>query len=266
VTIRRRGFGSGHAYYVDGMMGEPTKLAGMEGLVKAPGVTSILRMMPKDALSQWYSRTAADYAVNHWAELSELPLMGKGGRHAAIMNAPNEDRDAAAGKGTKVHGYAARLALGEPLRSLDIPDELVGHVRAYAAWLRRYQVETIAAELVVINRAVGYCGSVDLIAELRDQVWLLELKTSRSGIFRESALQATGYEHAESYVHPPEWDNEHPVKELAIDRCGSVWIRSDGVDLRALDTGPDVWAYFQRLALNYQAEDDSRTWVGELIE
>lgn len=263
MTIRRRGFGSGHGYYVDGMPGEPTRLAGYEGLVKAPGVTSILRMMPKDTLSQWYSRTAADYAVNHWDELARLPIMA---RHKQIANAPNEDRDAAAGKGTKVHGFAARLVTGEPLRQLDVPDELAGHVRAYAAWLKRYQVEPIATELVVINRAVGYCGSIDLIGELRSQVWLLELKTSRSGIWRESALQACGYQNAETYVHLNAWDDEHPLKELGIDRCGSVWIRSDGCDLRALDTGPDVWAYFQRLAANYQAEADTKTWIGELIE
>jgi hypothetical protein len=263
VTIRRRGFGSGHAYYADGVAGPPTQLAGMAGLVKLPGVTSILRMMPKDQLSRWYSRSAADYMVNHWQELARLPLME---RHKLVAGAAEEDRDAAAHRGTAVHRWAEQLAQGKRIDWAQVPDELAGRVRAYQEFLKRYDVEPIAVELVVANRAVGYCGSGDLVAHVRGQVWLLELKTARSGIYRESALQACAYEHGEVYVNIGEWDDERPLKELGIERCGSVWIRSDGADLRALDTGPDVWDYFCRLAANHAAEDDTRQWVGELID
>ena len=261
MTIRRRGFGTGHAYYADGVEGPPTRLAGMQGLVKLRGVTSILGMMPKDQLSRWYSRSAADYMINHWSELAQLPLME---RHKLVAGAANEDRDAAAHRGTAIHRFAEQLVAGRPLG--EVPEELAGHVRAYAAFLRRYDVEPVAVELVVANRAVGYCGSADLVAHVRGQVWLLELKTARSGIYRESALQACAYEHGEVYVNIGEWDDERPLKELGIDRAGSVWIRSDSCDLRALDTGPDVWDYFCRLAANHAADDDTRAWIGELID
>jgi len=248
VTIARRNYGTGHGYKLDG--------------IKAPGVTRILGMMPKDALSQWYGRTAADYAVNHWAELAKLPIMD---RHKRIAGAANEERDTAARKGTAVHRYAEPLARGQRIDWGAVPDELAGHVRSYAAWLRRYDVDPVAIELLVANRLVGYCGTADLVAHLLGQVWLLELKTARSGIFRESALQACAYSRAETYGAVGEAE-EHPLSGLGIERCGSVWIRSDGCDLRALDTGEEVWAYFCRLAANFAAEDDSREWVGELID
>jgi hypothetical protein len=262
VTLRRRGFGQGHAYYADNVRGIPTTLAGMEGLVRLPGVTSIRDLLPKENLKRWYGRTAADYCINNWDELAALPLME---RHKLIAGAADAQKQTAAARGTAVHRYAEQLVQGRPLRSLEVPVEHQGFVRSYAAFLRRYEVEPIAVELIVINRAVGYCGTADLVAHVRGQVWLLELKTAQSGLWPESALQAAGYEHAETWVNVGEWDDEHKLEAFGIERAGAVWIKPDVCEFRSLDTGPDVWAYFQRLAANWWANEDMKTWIGELI-
>jgi hypothetical protein len=67
----------------------------------------------------------------------------------------------------------------------------------------------VARDLVVVNRTVSCCGRVDLISDLpaltcdgQDipaALWLLDLKTSRSGVFPESALQLCGYRNADKF-------------------------------------------------------------------
>jgi len=261
MTLVRRNYGRGHGYKRNGR--------------RQPGVTAILReTMPKGALIRWAGNTVADYAVDNWADLAAMPVTD---RLAKLRGAADAERDAAARRGTEVHALADRLAVGE---AVEVPEELAGHVESYRRFLGDWRVEPIATELVVAGHAgrVAYCGTADLLAHMADRaVWLLELKTSRSGIYRESALQATGYSRAEVYTLPGEAGVEHPLDGLGIERCGAVHIRSDGYDLRPLDTGDEVWRYFCRLAAIYA--DDRRVeatldpgaylsgaWVGEAIE
>jgi hypothetical protein len=93
----------------------------------------------------------------------------------------------------------------------------------------------------------------------------LDLTTSKSGIFREKALQTTAYAHAETYsIFGDEAEGaEYPLAELGIEFCGGVHVRADGYDLHPLESGPSVWAYFNRLALNYRAAEETKQWVGE---
>lgn len=254
MIIERRNSGTGHSYKVN--------------RVKYPGVTTILReQMPKPALRQWHSNVTANYAVDHWDELSDMMVSD---RIKALAGAANEDRDSAARRGTRVHRLAEQLALGwEP----EIPEELAGHVDAYRLFLDRYQPDPIASELVIANRRVRYCGTADLVAHLMGQVWLLEIKTARSGIWRESALQACAYQHGEWFTIPGE-DGDglvHPMSDLGIDRCGALHVRSDGYDLRPLETGPETWDYFRRLAWLFHRDEPhdkslGRRWVGDAVE
>jgi hypothetical protein len=254
MTIIRRTYGTGHGYKVNGR--------------KFPGVTTIIReQTSKGGLNKWYGDMAAAYAVDHWAELAEMKVSE---RIKAIAGAANEDRDSAARKGTQVHRLAEQLALGwEP----EVPEELAGHVAAYRLFLDRYRPDPIASELVIANRRVRYCGTADLVTHLLGQVWLLEIKTARSGIFRESALQACAYQHAESFTIPGEDSDglEHPMADLGIERCGALHVRADGYDLRPLDTGEECWSYFRHLARLYHMDephdrDLPRRWIGAAVE
>jgi len=216
--------------------------------------------MPKDALIRWAGNTTAGFAVDNWARLDGLPVTE---RLAELQGAADAERDAAARRGTEVHSLAERLALGE---AVEVPEELAGHVESYRRFLARFDPEVIAVELVVANARPRYCGTADLVCFLMGAVWLLELKTSRSGIFRESALQATAYSRADVYTLPGEAGVEHSLAGLGIERCGALHIRSDGYDLRPLDTSDEVWRYFCRLAANHALDERSREWVGEAVE
>jgi hypothetical protein len=234
VTISRRKYGTGHAYYVDGE--------------KVPGVTTVLKVLPLN-LAGWAARTTAEYALDNWATLSEMPPSQ---RLRAMEGARNKVRDAAARRGTEVHKLGEALAEGQEVK---VPDELAGHVGAYRDWLDRIQPAVMATELVVASRKHRYCGTSDLIADLPELLlgpelispcrWLLELKTTASGVWPESALQATAYRHADVYVHPEHPDDEQPMELLGIERAGVIWIKSDACELRPVDTGPELWDFFQ---------------------
>ena len=254
MTVKRRNAGSGHSYYVDDE--------------HYPGVTTILGdTVPKRGLIDWASRTTAEYAVNFWDDLAELPVSD---RLALLLAAKNKDRDGAGRRGTQVHKLARKLIAGE---AVDKPDELAGHIDSYLDFLDVVDPEPIATELVVANRTHRYCGTADLVAKLpamegpdyefSPATWLLDVKTARSGIFWDMALQLCGYEHAEVYRHPDDPALECPVSWLGIEHCGAIHVTADGWELRPLDTGPDVWEYFLHLRWLYDRQKPP--WVGDAI-
>lgn len=220
-ATRRVARGSGHSYYLDG--------------VKALGVTTALgEGFPKPALIGWAANTTAGYAVDHWEELAEL---GIAERLRTLEKARYADRDEAGNAGTAVHNLALQLALGE---EPEIPEYLEGHVDSYLRFIVEWSVLERLVEVVVVNRRYGYMGTLDLVAEIQGDRWLLDFKTARSGVFPENALQLAAYRYAETYIGADGLEHELP----AVDRCGVVHIRSDGYDLVPVEAGPDEWRIF----------------------
>ena len=79
-------------------------------------------------------------------------------------------------------------------------------------------------ESPVANITPGAAGTIDLVADLADGYrWLLDLKTTRSGIFREVALQLAAYRYAEWVLDPAGTVTPMP----AVDRVGAVWLQAD---------------------------------------
>jgi len=152
------------------------------------------------------------------------------------------DVDEASSKGTMVHRLAEALARGE---EVEVPDLVAGHVESYLRFLEEWDPRNALLERVVVSRRWRYMGKLDLIADFpgtwpAGTPWagepigrgLLDLKTSRSGIFAETALQLAGYGFAETMLDGID-DNgdavEVPLPE--VDWFGAVWIRADGYDV-----------------------------------
>jgi hypothetical protein len=263
MTIKRRRYGrTGFGYKIDGE--------------SVPGVTKVLGMMPRDNLIKWAAESTADYTLNHWDELAQMPYAD---RLKAMYGSRFLITQPAAKRGTEVHAFAAQLAEEELDWSL-VPPELRGHVEACADWLDSMDVAALenGSELVVASREHLYCGSADLVADLaalrcdRELIppcrWLVEVKTTAKGPFPESALQATAYQHADVYVHPDYPDAEQPMSLLGIERCGVLQLASDDWAFYPVDTGPDVWETFLRLRWLFDQEDSGamRGWVGTPAE
>lgn len=253
---RRVNRGRGHSYYIDG---EKTK-----------GVTTLLGLgIPKPALVNWAATTVSDYVINRLdrrklddgetvfvadelvEDLRDLNArkqrpekMGAQFPRTALAKVlatvRYEEVDKASKKGTQVHRLAEQLSLGE---EVEVPDELEGHVDAYLAFLEDWQPRDAQVEVIVINRTYRYMGTVDMICRLPPPwgITLLDIKTARSGVFGDTALQLVGYGRAETILDPVTGD-ETPMPK--IESYGAVWVRADGYDMIPMDITDEEWRCF----------------------
>jgi hypothetical protein len=156
-----------------------------------------------------------------------------------------------------------------------VPAGLEGHVESYVAFLDEFDVQPVLVERTIWSPEHNYCGTFDLIAQLLDpddpepdpalrqrNTWLLDIKTNRSGIFGETALQLAAYRYAEIVIG--EGDEDDAPLPL-IDLTGAVHVRADGYDLvpvEASETEFRRFLYAQQIA---EFTNTSRDLVGEPI-
>jgi hypothetical protein len=244
-TRRVESRGGGHWYRLDGE--------------KVDGVTTVIKEgIPKGALPYWAAKETATYAADNMTTIGELE------REAIIdllKGAPWRDMDRAAKRGIAVHGYAEAIINGE---EVDVPDELVGHVDSYLKFLKDFDVQPVLVEGVVGHRAHRWMGTLDLIADLADGLrWLIDVKTTKSGIWPETAVQLAAYKHAEFWLD--QYGKERPM--YAVQNCAGLWVRGDGYDLIPVDAGPDTYRVFrhaQQIA-RFQTVT-SKTVIGDAIQ
>ena len=253
--------GRGHTYYLDGewcpgvttilsngipkggLIGWASKIPAevvANGLTVAKsettGKTHIVADELMAELRAWQdSRTGKD--VVKWGDHTPLPRSAVAD---AIASLRFRDLDAAANKGTEVHKLAERLAHGE---EVEVPEELAGHVRSYLRFLEEWQPYDALIERVIVNRRWRYMGKLDMIARfdnlpdwLAERIGstsgtgLLDVKTSRSGIFSEVALQLEAYRRGETML-----EGREEVPMPAIDFVAAIHVRTDGYDVYAFD-------------------------------
>jgi hypothetical protein len=254
MSIKRVNHGRYHSY-VDTDTG-----------LKIPSVTTITGDgVPKPALINWAGNATAEYAVDHWNELADLPPSK---RLKVLQGARYADRDAAANRGTQVHKMGQKLVAGE---RVTIPDGLEGHVQSYVRFLDDFDVQPVLVEAVVVSHTHKICGTLDLLGDLIDPDdpdpeprrvrWLLDLKTSRSGVFGESALQLAGYRFSDCWVDGD--GKEYDMPE--VERTGVVHIRADGYDLVPVEAGEAQYRAFLYAQQIGRFVADSRELIGEPI-
>jgi hypothetical protein len=227
----------GRQYFIDGE--------------QVPSVTTLKNGGLPKHLEQWSADETAGYAVDHWDELAELPLSK---RLAVLSKARFGPRDAAAGRGTKIHGLAEQLIAGE---EVDVPEPLRGHVDACVRFLDDWDAQPLVVERPVFNRRWRYAGRPDLFATLNDgRRWLLDWKTSGKEPWGDVAFQLAGYRYAEVYLD--QQNEEQPVP--AVDAAGVVWLRADGYDLFPFEVGPGVYREFLYIKSVAEAAEHSREY------
>ena len=193
---------------------------------RVPGVTTLIGDgVPKPALINWAANATAEYAVDRWDELAEL---GPAARLKRLQGARYEDKDRASKRGTDVHKAAEQLLAG---KQVQVPEEIAGHVESYARFLDAFKVEPVHVEFSCISYRWGYAGTADLYASLElpgdgRVLTLDDLKTSRSGIFGETALQLAGYRYADVWLI-----DGQEVQPPQVDFCFGIHVRADGFDL-----------------------------------
>jgi len=181
---------------------------------KYPGVTSVVGMLPKPALQYWAAKKVAEAAIER-GTVTERDMDW-------LKSAPRRDLNNAADIGTEVHDALDDMVTkGESTHSGQIGMFLDG----YQQWVERYDPQWVMNEETVLSRHddLGYAGSFDVIADIAGERWLIDFKTTRSGIHPEVALQLSAYANAQEIIHPD--GSSEPLPK--IDRCGVLWLRPD---------------------------------------
>lgn len=234
----RRNYGRGHGYKLDGR--------------KAVGVTTVLDVMDKPALRNWYAKTAAERAVNEWDTIATMPVAE---RLTYIQYGPRDKVQKAALRGNQIHDLGEKLAHGE---EVDVPPEHVGPVEAYARWLDEWEVEPIAAETPLAHTEHGYAGTADLWARVgaRDgAVCLLDIKTG-SGVYNETGLQLAAYRY--SNLMQPEKGVE--IETPAVDLVYVAHVNPDHVRTLPVVADEHVFRTFLYLLQIHRARTSWEEW------
>lgn len=241
--IRRINSGRGHRY-VDA-----------NGLT-VPGVTTLLKALPKDALINWAAEITAEAALNRWEELAAMPPAA---RLKALKRARYDELDKASGRGTKVHELAEKLMAGQRVA---IPEGLDGYVESYVRFLDEWDVEPVLTEAVVFSHTYGWAGTLDAIAKVTGLgLALYDIKTARSGVFGETGLQLAGYRYSDCYMEKGE-----PQDIPEVDWTGVVHVRADGYSLVPVEAGEDQLRALRYVQQVGQVVEDFRDLVGQPLE
>lgn len=222
TRLQRRNYGRGHGYMIDG--------------TKVLGVTTVLDVIDKPALRNWYAEQAAKRAVDEWDRIAEMPMSE---RLEYIRWGARDRVRAAALRGNEIHDLGHKLAEGA---DVDVPAEHRGPVEAYARWLDEWDVTPVAAETPLCSVTHGYGGTADLWARIgkRDNALaLLDIKTGK-GVYSETGLQLAAYRYAE--LMQPEKGVEIPVQP--VDLVYVAHVLPDAVRCLPVIAGPEVFRLF----------------------
>lgn len=236
--------GRGHSYELDGE--------------KVVGVTTAMNGIPKGALVPWAAGVVAEKAYDDpdYFETQRTKL----DREDFIRWAKElrfKSRDNAANRGTEVHNIAEKILRGEDVR---FTDELAGHVDSYIGFLNDFEPDLFAVELVVVSRRYGYMGRLDAMWWINgfDGLRIDDIKTTRTGIYPDTAVQQAAYAAAETFLVPAPAEQTDAMREYLagvdlvpdavkpgdeapmpeVSGVGAVWVRADGYDHHDLEFDP----------------------------
>jgi hypothetical protein len=152
-----------------------------------PSITTILKVIDKsNALVPWASKIVATASKEH-PEWSIEKLCAE----------PAEQRDNAGSRGTTVHDIMEALGRGNMPNVDAIAPAFQGYAKAGILFFKNNIKKVINLEYSVINEAVGYMGTGDIIYEGHDgRIYAGDFKTGKY-LYNTTGLQLSAAKHAE---------------------------------------------------------------------
>lgn len=226
-----------------------------------PSVTTILRVIDKSGpLVGWAKRETAACAVRN---LDMLVRMREAGGDAAavawLKGIPDFRRDTAADIGTRVHKLVEQLARGaEP----EVTAEEAPYVAAYRTFLAAFRPRFVAVEELVVSLRHGYAGTLDAIATIDGETWVLDVKTG-TGLYPETGLQLAAYASADFIGRP---GSARRFRLPRATRYAAIHVRPEGARLveYRVDRGTFA-AFLEARRLFAWQQGPAKSVVGELV-
>jgi hypothetical protein len=248
-----------------------------------PGVTTILKSLPKEALNKWNLRKAVELAM---AGEAKWDWDGNGTLVDYLIAAGEREAFKAADIGTNAHNFAEAHMLG-----LEPDFEALGkkekkHAACYLNFVRDYQPKPVLVEKVLAyidpksNRPL-YCGTMDLIADLfwndtqnssrlpndwvDGETWMCDYKASAGQPRPSHALQTAAYRYSTHWI-----DEDGVLQEMVPVDHGAVILLNGGKGescyrMYKLDTSKIVFQVFKALlTISNFSKIEDRVIIGEM--
>jgi hypothetical protein len=167
--------------------------------IKVPGVTSSVGMLPKDFLTFWAAKEAAEAAVNNWDIVSELCKRDPKGAIDYLKSAHRRKSKTASDLGSAAHDMFERQARGDIINPRHVHADIKPHVRWFDEFLQEVQPEFLHLEETVWSDTHLYAGSFDAIAKVDGEIVVLDWKTSKA-VYDSVALQLSAYRYADRII------------------------------------------------------------------
>lgn len=231
-----------------------------------PGVTTVLKSLPKAALEKWNLKKAVALALEGESKWGSWD--GNGNIVDYLIAAGEREAFKAADIGTNAHNFAEAHMLGQNPVLEDLGKKEQKHALCYLNFVEDYQPEPVLVEKVLTyidsktNQPL-YCGTMDLIAKLtwndkRDssrlpndwvdgETWMCDYKASSSAPRPSHALQTAAYRYATHWI-----DEDGSLQEMVHVDHGAVILLNGGKGescyrMYKLDTSKVVFHVFKCL-------------------
>ena len=210
------------------------------------GVTTITKVLDAPALTNWKMTEVARSAIENAERLVEDREAGK--TEAAVKYLTTLSTTAM-DRGSRIHGSIEQVLRREPA-DIDPRDEAA--VAGARAWLNdqatQHGLRPLEVEAFLISETHGYGGTLDLIAELDGETWLLDWKTGKSvawpsgDVYSDHRLQLAAYAHAD-FIAKPGDPTRYPLPEVT--RFGIVHVTDGGTRLYEAPVTDADWTAFR---------------------
>ncbi len=223
----------------------PRHLYYFDGRGPWPGVTTVTGVLDKPALTGWKLAQVAESAIASAERLIEDREAGKADAAVKWLTTLSTS---AMDRGTRIHAAVESVLRREPA---DIDPRDADAVSGARAWLnqavRERGLRVLEVEAFTISETRGYGGTVDLIAELDGEVWLLDWKTGKSvawpdgRVYSDHRLQLAAYSNADFLA-----DAGDPARRPLppITRHGIIHVTDSGTRLLDAKVGDRDWSAF----------------------
>lgn len=215
-------------------------------------VSDVLGVMDKPPLNQWKLNQVAAYAVdNHeaWSGLDRAAALD------LLKRAPFRGSATGAAVGTNAHAVVEELAAG---RGVERDEANAWVLDAWQGFTSEFEIKVIESESVAWNPGVGYAGRMDLLTEItalpqwvRERTgWpdpatiLVDAKSTRSGIWPETALQCCAYAMSPTLLREDGTEEDMPE----VHGTAALWLRPTGWALQPLRFDDEVWRTVRALS------------------
>lgn len=190
-------------------------------------VTQVLQVIDKPALRYWYGNQI------YWEMVKDPNLDEK-----EAMSRPYQTSKDAMARGTTVHTIVEAWGNIGDVRGLQ--SQFAGYARAFDEWRQTFNPKPLEHERTVISKKYGFAGTLDLLAEIGGEKYLIDVKTNAdANLYDEVQLQLSAYEQALKEAG----EKVHGLYGLALGENGEFNFKEFDSDLLTFLSVKRLWEW-----------------------